>query len=71
MREVFKWRYRVDDKVRLRYAEKRGRAWIGRHLQEGIVRIVPGPGRGPRNYGVELGGELVVVPGGNIRGLYA
>lgn len=47
MREVFTWRFSPGDRVRLRYGARRGRDWIGRHLQEGVVLVAPCPGKGP------------------------
>ncbi len=49
--------------VRLRYAKKRAHLFH-LHGAEGVVRVV-GTGR-PRNHGVEIGGEIVILPAGNL-----
>ncbi len=55
---------KVGQRVRIHYA----RAWaqfMPYHGQTGVVRIVA-RGPGPRNVAVQLGGQMVVVPRGNL-----
>ncbi len=62
----YRWTPKVDCLVELHYAKRR-RKYFGRHLQVGVVRCAPGPGRGPRNYLVEMkNGERLIVPNGQI-----
>jgi len=58
---------KFGQQVRIHYA-KRGALFMPYHGQTGVVRIVAnGRGvRGPRNVGVQVGDQLVVVPRGNL-----
>lgn len=56
---------RPGDRVQLWYGERWRRACGHLHGRKGVVEIAS---RGkPRNHGVRVGGELVVVPAGNLR----
>ncbi|MFP4141490.1 MAG: hypothetical protein ACLFVH_13195 [Phycisphaerae bacterium] len=64
---------RIGQRVQVWYAVKpRRKGGIAKadlmplHGQFGVVRVVA-TGPGPRNHGVEIGGELYVVPRGNLR----
>jgi len=50
--------------VRIHY-NRRSAAAMPHHGRTGVVRIA-GRGPGPRNVGVEIGGQIVVVPRGNL-----
>ncbi len=57
---------RIGQHVQVWYrASKRGVATY--HGRVGTV-VVVGRGPGPRNHGVLVGGDLVIVPAGNLRG---
>lgn len=56
---------KVGQLVQCWYAKKFAHLWPY-HGKVGVVRIV-GRGPGPRNHGVEIEGQLVVVPAGNLR----
>ena len=55
---------RLGQQVRIHY-NRRSAAAIPYHGETGVVRIA-GRGPGPRNVGVEIGGQIVVVPRGNL-----
>lgn len=58
-------RPREGQRVQLWYAAPRRRI-APHHGAVGVVAIV-GRGPGPRNAGVDVGGRVVVVSGGNLR----
>ena len=55
---------RPGQRVRIHYA-KRSASIMPYHGKAGVVRIVCS-GPGPRNVGVEIDGQTVVVPRGNL-----
>ncbi len=55
---------RVGQSVRIHYARQWARL-MPYHGLTGVVRIVA-RGPGPRNVGVQIGGQMVVVPRGNL-----
>jgi hypothetical protein len=55
---------RLGQHVRLHYSAGWRRV-VRVHGAEGIVRIVP-RGPGPRNVGVEIEGNIIAVPRGNL-----
>ena len=58
------WHPRIGQRVRIHYA-KRAAASMPHHGKVGIVRVVS-RGPGPRNVGVEIKGQTVAVPRGNL-----
>jgi len=55
---------RMGQRVRVHYAKRRA-AVMPYQGKVGVVRVVS-RGPGPRNTGVEIDGQLVVVPRGNL-----
>ena len=55
---------RIGQRVRIHHA-KRPASITPHHGKAGVVRTVSG-GPGPRNVGVEIDGNMVVVPRGNL-----
>lgn len=58
------FRPRIGEAVRLHYA-KRAAPFMPYHGMTGVVRLAS-RGPGPRNVAVELEGNLVIVPSGNL-----
>jgi hypothetical protein len=57
-------RPKLGQRVQVHYAREYAR-WMPLHGRVGVVAVV-GTGR-PRNHGVEIDGEVYVLPAGNLR----
>lgn len=57
---------KIGQRVRVHYAQRAAR-YMPLHGKVGVVRIVTqGRAPGPRNVGVEIDGQIVVIPRGNL-----
>lgn len=69
------WHHRPADPVVLHYRQVHGRRWSAYHGARGVVAIRARPRRkdgrsAPLNFLVQLDtGQVLVVPGGNLKGL--